>query len=432
MQHTISSVIHLTPADFQKVKAAAASHKGPGQKHADVIKSARNHGHLASMMTSRGGGFSKFVGSLVKAANPWHWKRTFQQWKHNSSQSAKMTPQDFEISHMVNQAYVKPGKRTARDGWEYQGADSDKNHAVYHRGDERMFAIRGTKDFHDLLPDVHIVAGNQQQSSDFQKTNKKLKGLMDKGGDWSVAGHSLGGTKAMWLAEQNGLKSYAFNPGFHAAADDVLDTEYEGHNVYTVHGDPVSNTILARPHSNLKVLGASSFNPLQNHAMSNFVHDDDGEDAKGGAFGTKVPSALVSPKWPALSLTAKKQLAANFSTRGDVVEHFKEVAEREGLPDKGRAFQTQVRSVFALMAGTRIRRKGRARLVHGRVHRVQRRRRRDQVRGGSFRSGAATVLSTLGKGFVAAGLAAAPFTAGASLSAVGSGAVLAGAGALLG
>jgi hypothetical protein len=155
---------------------------------------------------------------------------------------------------------------------------SDERHAVYKRKgiDGYMYSIRGTSDKNDLLPDAHIVTGTQHKSKDFQQSLARLEELIEQlGGEWSTSGHSLGGTKAMWIAEQLGLESYAFNPGFHSAADDVLHPDYHGHHVYIVKGDPVSNSLLLRDNNDLKVLDTEDHDPLKTHSSTNFVREED-------------------------------------------------------------------------------------------------------------------------------------------------------------
>lgn len=278
MTHAITSVLHMSAADFRKVQARV---KGSGHEHAKQVSGARNKGHLAKLMISRGGGFSKFVGSALNAVNPWHWASTFNAWQHSKTQNETMTAGDHDMAHMVDQAYKPVEGRTGAHGWTYLDEHSDEKHAVFHKPaggkgpgkrDQYLLSIRGTADAGDLLPDAFITAGAQDQSADFQASLAKAKDLQGKlKGDWSVGGHSLGGTKAMWVAEQTGVDSFAFNPGFHAAADDIIDTGYKGHNVFLVRGDPVSNSIMARKNPNLKMLTTGTSNPLENHSMSNFV-----------------------------------------------------------------------------------------------------------------------------------------------------------------
>lgn len=289
-EHTISSILNLSRKSFRAVRDRASR---LGGVHAPHVARARDHRHLAQIALERGAGFSKFVGSMVKATDPRHWWNTFQTWRHNADETWQMTPEDHDMAQMVNQAYKPTDDRSSPEGWSYLGDRSDDSHAVYQRGGpvpSYNLAIRGTQGVADLLPDVHILSGTQELSEGFQESNDVLQTLMaDLGGDWRVSGHSLGGTKAMMLAEHNGLESHAFNPGFHAAADDRIDTTYKGHHVFVVKGDPISNTILAREHPDLKVIPSVSLNPLKNHSSENFLREGGSLWADvGGRLGTEL------------------------------------------------------------------------------------------------------------------------------------------------
>lgn len=276
--HAISSVLHMSHSDFRGVMKSL---KGSKSKHAPEARKSRNKRHLASKMIGEGGGFSKMVGAAVNLTNPWHWASTFNTWQHSLTQNERMTENDHDMAWMADQAYKEVGARTGAHGWQYLEERSDEIHAVFARPsggvgpgkrDQYLLSIRGTAGVDDLLPDVFLALGKQDESKDFQQSLQKAQRLQEElPGEWSVGGHSLGGTKAMWVAQATGVTSYAFNPGFHSAADDIIDTGYEGHNLYVVRGDPVSNTILARENPNLKIVTTDTFDPLTNHRMSNFV-----------------------------------------------------------------------------------------------------------------------------------------------------------------
>lgn len=172
---------------------------------------------------------------------------------------------------MSKQAYQPIESRKDINGYTYLNEDSNQGRAVYKNGDKYVLAYKGTSTLKDLAPDAAIAAGIQEKSSDFQNADKDYKELKQKyGGTWDVTGHSLGGTKAMMVAQNNNLNSYVFNPGFVAPSDDRIDTSYKGNNYYLVKGDPISNSLLSKPLENLKVL-PGEINVLKNHGIDNFV-----------------------------------------------------------------------------------------------------------------------------------------------------------------
>ncbi len=271
--HALSSLVHLPSSSFPLLQQALRHKSGP---HAAKARTARTHKEMVGMAVEEGGGFSKMVSSVIGLVNPLHHKETVLNWRHSMQQRESMTAHDFDMAHLASQAYAETDQRKGRGEWSYLPGLSDLKHATWRHssGNRYAMSIRGSKDAGDILPDVHIAAGTQDSSQDFQDTFARAQFLeASLPGQWDYVGHSLGGTKSMWVAQQMGGDSYAFNPGFHAAADDIIETNRDGSHVFLVKGDAVSNTIMARRHQQLKVLNSSTLDPLANHGMSNFLDE---------------------------------------------------------------------------------------------------------------------------------------------------------------
>ena len=233
--------------------------------------------HLAAKSVYKGSGFQKAVKSSLSIFNPLAVGRTVSQVHKSFKQKKKMTPLEQQFAQLAQDSYKDQGDRQGEKegglhGWKIEHKFTDDRHVVYTRGNQHVMAYRGTADSKDLLPDLNIVAGTQDKSKAFKDAKSNFEAAQKAlGGQWQTTGHSLGGTKAMWVAQQHGIHSYAFNPGFHSFSDDRVDTDYKKHHVFIIKGDPVSNSITSRNNADLHVFSAASKNPLKNHSMSNFI-----------------------------------------------------------------------------------------------------------------------------------------------------------------
>lgn len=232
---------------------------------------------LAAHSIHRGAGFQKAVKSALSIFNPIKVVQTVKQIKANLRRKGVLTGREELFARLSQDAYLDPGKRKGNaegglSGWVINKKFSNDKHVVYSQGGRRVMVYRGTASKGDILPDLSIVAGTSGNSEAFKEAQRRfLEAKAALGGEWDTAGHSLGGTKAMWVAQQNNINSWAYNPGFNSFSEDRIDTKYAKHNVFVVKGDPVSNSILSRTLKNFKVLDSVSNNPLKNHSIDNFI-----------------------------------------------------------------------------------------------------------------------------------------------------------------
>lgn len=223
-----------------------------------------------------GGGLKKIVSSAVNLFNPADYKRKHKQIQENLKRTQEMSAEEKTRAYLSAEAYKQKNKRLQNvHGYSYLAEHSGPEHAVYvnPKTQHHILSFKGTNSLKDVIPDIHIATGTQSKSSRFKNAVEKLKHLKEKlKGTWETTGHSLGATLAMYAAQKEGHTSHAFNPGFVSGADEDIDTQYKGHNIYLTKGDPFSNSILKRPISNLKVQEkASIFNPILNHSITSFL-----------------------------------------------------------------------------------------------------------------------------------------------------------------
>jgi hypothetical protein len=224
-----------------------------------------------------GGGIVKLGKHVLNLFNPKHWRDQKKIVRQNLSNTLPLTPQEKTKAYIAQESYKPHADRKDIGNYKYLKEHSGKDYAVYHdpETNSKVLSYRGTKpnQLRDLKADVYVATGTVKQSPRFKQALKLYDNLQQKlgSGNWETAGHSLGATLAMYVAQKKNINSHAFNPGFVDATDDDIKTNYNGHNVYVNKADLISNSILNRPMKNVKVLESTSLNPLTNHSISTFL-----------------------------------------------------------------------------------------------------------------------------------------------------------------
>lgn len=216
------------------------------------------------------------VEKVLKKVNPFHYKATIASIKHNLAER-ELGPEDKLHAQFANDAYKSHSDRSDFGAYKYEGMMSDENHSVYHNPIDRKIVIgmKGTSNLKDILPDLSILNDDVAGDPSFKDADDKYKQIrkMFVDHEISVTGHSLGGSKAMWVGAKNNVHSYAFNPGFNSLVDTKLDPSHSKSHVALVKGDPVSNSIMSRNMNDIKTIPSVSANPVANHSMSNFIQE---------------------------------------------------------------------------------------------------------------------------------------------------------------
>lgn len=147
-------------------------------------------------------------------------------------------------------------------------------------------AIRGTKvsDIKDLISDLAIIAGKEQEDSQFKESFNKWQQSINKYPmtEWKhrLTGHSLGSAQCYWLAMTQSSfpndRICCFAPGVGASGQykDFINKCRNGDprcanlHTYKFIGDPVA---LLACLGRVNVTKAKSWNPIANHTMENYV-----------------------------------------------------------------------------------------------------------------------------------------------------------------
>lgn len=224
--------------------------------------------------------------------NPVSWYNNIKNVKQNTSNSSNnsLNNEELEKAKISQQAYQSHSTRNNIGDWNYNKDLSGDSHAVYshknnandsNTNNQHILSFKGTNNKNDIVPDLHIAAGTQDKNNEFQKSAELFSNLKQKyKGNWQTTGHSLGGAKAMWAAQQymkdnpnETIDSHSFNPGYVSFSDDRINTNRQGNHVYVIKGDPISNSILTTKVHHIKTLpNKSKYNPIKNHSIDSFIN----------------------------------------------------------------------------------------------------------------------------------------------------------------
>mgnify|MGYP001613845204 CR=1 FL=1 len=153
------------------------------------------------------------------------------------------------------------GKKLAQAGYLRDKEFSNERVGVYKRGKDKhvLIGFRGTRigDLEDMAADAEIFGGKYDGKA-FSDATRLVDAVGQKyGGNITLSGHSLGGTKSIQAAKALGVRSYAFNPGTGTGDEfDPGSTE-----VFRTVMDPIS--------ANLKDTGRINYT-LGTHALDYF------------------------------------------------------------------------------------------------------------------------------------------------------------------
>ncbi len=134
---------------------------------------------------------------------------------------------------------------------------SNRNRTVFYDTEREtaVIAFKGTDPsvLKDIGSDLYIVGNGESLSSRFQNAYSAVQRARLKYGyeRVEVTGHSLGGSQALYVNRELGVRAYAFNPGagpgrFASDLRDMLTSPFgstrnaKKANVYLVPGDPIS------------------------------------------------------------------------------------------------------------------------------------------------------------------------------------------------
>lgn len=192
---------------------------------------------------------------------------------------------------------------TTPEGFVKNKEFSDRRSKVYEDGQGNVYlSFRGTNptNMNDLVADLHILTGTQASSKRFQEAEEKLKRVQNHYGDskkYHVVGHSLGGSQARYLAENNkGIDSaYIYNSGsnpWYNLKDEVTRKKNNQTQIYeyTTGVDPISlGTYIPRKDTDVTRVGRRE--GLDPHSLDNFR---DASQAPESARSKKKKKGIAS------------------------------------------------------------------------------------------------------------------------------------------
>jgi hypothetical protein len=275
MDDIIGSMYLMAEPEIQDVIARMKVHP----EHGDKMKRIKTKKQLATKIHKEGGGFGTAVKKVMAAVNPVHVHHTIthlrQNKKHKKTKKDLTTANSQKVSMIANAYNPKSDQRVDIGDFDYRDELSDDWFSVYHNPDTKKVtvAVRGTRDKADILPDLKIAVGVEKFDKDFSRY-EELKALDEfQDHDFDVTGHSLGGTKAMYIGEKANDPTTAYNPGYSYLFESGFDLKRDDLNLHIVDGDHVSNGILLEqiPDANLTVYQKDSIlNPVANHTLAYF------------------------------------------------------------------------------------------------------------------------------------------------------------------
>jgi hypothetical protein len=153
---------------------------------------------------------------------------------------------------------------------------SNHNTKIFVHNSHIILAFRGTQDAADLGADAQLSFG-YYGGKHFEAARESYNAVKEKyDREIVTTGHSLGGTTAIQIANENDLQSISFNPG-----SGFVPVNAGDHQVFVTDKDPISNNITG---SNIHVSSGG-------HSTSNFesLFNNEPDKAPGITTNTKRP-----------------------------------------------------------------------------------------------------------------------------------------------
>ena len=158
-------------------------------------------------------------------------------------------------ARLANEVYKGHGSRGTVDGWDYDNGND--RYGVWKKGNQRIVSWRGTRPDKnviasgDLEADRKIALGETDSMAGLEADKKIVRDLLDQGFDTSVQGYSLGGGRALAVAndpeiyKRLGTNNHVISPGITALNPDLkkLSTLDKFHYTYSAF-DNVSSALL--------------------------------------------------------------------------------------------------------------------------------------------------------------------------------------------
>jgi len=166
-----------------------------------------------------------------------------------------------EEGKLANLSYIKDENKREVEakklGFELDRKLSNSEHTVLTKNGKTKVVFKGTSTVKDLIPDINIIRGKQNEDSSFIEAYNKTKQVQNKYGKDNVeigSSHSLGGSKAIFVGKKLGIPYKALNPGI----TPFSKSSSKDSNVKSISGDIISG--------NFNILK----DPISSHGIENF------------------------------------------------------------------------------------------------------------------------------------------------------------------
>ena len=214
-----------------------------------------------------------------------------------------LNTRDYLVANLVNEGYKKERYREDIDNYKYKFKESSANKLVYINDTNKtiIFIAKGTDAFNknyklydDLITNISIVLGNFATSKRFLGFIKFYDKLKLKYPDYKIitAGHSLGGTVALFLSKMRNIPAIVYNCA--VVGDDVYKDLVKNKKARIISqiGDPISNILPLDP-TNLILLGKPNLFCGDNHRMENFLSPEAKKNIKQNPKYAMAMAAVV-------------------------------------------------------------------------------------------------------------------------------------------
>ena len=194
---------------------------------------------------------------------------------------------DKEDKHLLNMtigSYKKASERRDVDGFKYNSAASNEEHAVWVNEAIKkvVIAYRGSRTQEDwLVSDKHIAKGTLEQSDRYKRELKFTNDIVSKiPSDYEIefTGSSLGGTLAYTLGHATKQRAVVFNPG--VGIDGAKKHGDDNTKMYHAQGDPISIMGLGK-FKDSRMVSNTAGNFARAHSTSVFQTPSEGGFSKG-------------------------------------------------------------------------------------------------------------------------------------------------------
>lgn len=201
-----------------------------------------------------------------------------KQLKKKGLKFSNFDPDDFLFLDMIRETYKNVFTRKDIGDFEYIKDFSSDEMGVYKNDELKIMVLsfKGTTSAGELLQDLYLTVGNLPRKV-FRKSLNEIEEVisMNPGYKIILTGHSLGGTKALYLSSKTGYEGVVFNPFIPRIDTLGMSILLNTPNVkkYTIYNDRLSNNMIQLKQTpNLNILFNPGIGTLATHGLLSFYN----------------------------------------------------------------------------------------------------------------------------------------------------------------